>query len=166
MESVPLELEEWSPNHWTARKVPGPILLVSHVGKTITFVQDYKNIIFQPNHFNHSILSQTSPLSVQRHFLSSDVCVLSCFSCVRLFVTLDCRLPGSSVHGISNFLDIEKKSMVLNCVTLILPIMTLFLGDNTTKSKYPCAVKTDTHIFLRIGNCFSWHNPDMENLPN
>ena len=27
-------------------------------------------------------------------------CMLSCFICVWLFVTLDCSLPGSSVHGI------------------------------------------------------------------
>ena len=33
-------------------------------------------------------------------YLIVTLCVLSCFSCVRLFAVLNCRPPGSSVQGI------------------------------------------------------------------
>ena len=37
-------------------------------------------------------------IKVVKDYIS--VCMLSCFRLVWLFATLDCRLPGSSVHGI------------------------------------------------------------------
>ena len=41
-----------------------------------------------------------TPGALERAWSMVCACVLSCFSRVQLFVTLDCSLPGSSVHGI------------------------------------------------------------------
>ena len=44
--------------------------------------------------------SRETAKNMKKYLKNQCVCVLSHFSRVRLFVTLDCSLPSSSVHGI------------------------------------------------------------------
>ena len=77
--------------HSNTYKIPGPILHASQL-YLISALQTVITRIL-------SVLKMKKKTRL-RSYHTAHVCGLSRFSHVRLFATLDCSPPGSSVHGI------------------------------------------------------------------
>ena len=63
---------------------------------------------------------------IHRHYIFMRACMLSHSSCIQLCDSMDCRLPGSSVHG-----DSPSKNTGVSCHALL-------QGIFTTQRLNPC----------------------------